>query len=377
MLSPSKAPALPADPIISKQTTTVDPVQARKDQIWIFMETNKIFNIIMLLFILVSTVAFCLETMREMEKYDGFFMAIEIFFVFVFTVEYVARFYSTPQEKMAFVTEFLNIIDFIAIAPFYLEIVYHIYIKSQSIDLDSDSNTTVLRSLRLARLFKFGRYSPELSLVTGAFMRSAASFLMLGFMLTIALVTCSTLMFLAEQGTYNEEKNCYMRTSYDAIPGGWEEESCSPFQSIPQTFWWAITTMTTVGYGDTYPITTTGKVISGFAMLVGILSVALPTTVLGVQFGDSYNAIEEERKRLDIQRNIKGEMKKVELIRYADDFVATKKQIFELREKLDSVALKLCIGPGQESFQRQLKIFGDNVEASAQSITELLDEATN
>merc|ERR1719159_159088 len=76
---------------------------------------------------------------------------------------------------------------------------------------------------------------------------------------------------------------------------------CSPFQSIPEASWWAITTMTTVGYGDTYPITNWGRFIGGLTMIIGILCVALPTTVLGVQFSDAFAAVTEEKAISDLK----------------------------------------------------------------------------
>merc|ERR1719262_1479969 len=88
----------------------------------------------------------------------------------------------------------------------------------------------------------------------------------------------STLMWVTERGTWNWSNQCYAR------PGEAFFNGCSPFESVPLGFWWAITTMTTVGYGDTFPITGAGRVVAGCAMLAGIFCVALPTGILCTEF---------------------------------------------------------------------------------------------
>merc|ERR1719316_821822 len=116
--------------------------------------------------------------------------------------------------------------------------------------------------------------------------------------MVFALIIFSTLIFLVERGVWDAASGCYIRTGDRA---GSLAGLCSPFQSIPEASWWAITTMTTVGYGDTYPITNWGRFIGGLTMIIGILCVALPTTVLGVQFSDAFAAVTEEKAIADLK----------------------------------------------------------------------------
>jgi len=144
------------------------------------------------------------------------------------------------------------------------------------------------------RIFKLGRHSQDLQFIFEGIAGSTTSFILLGFLLLLALVFFSFLLYIFEQGVWDADKQCYVREPYEIHYNG-----CSPYQNVPASFWWAITTLTTVGYGDAFPITPTGRAISGVAMVCGILCVALPTTQLGVEFANLY-----ERGRADRQDRI-------------------------------------------------------------------------
>merc|ERR1719271_789007 len=181
----------------------------------------------------------------------------------------------------------LNLIDILSILPFFIDLFVIYYMHESSYDLD----LRFLRSLRLLRVFKIGRHSSQLSLIGGAMIQSLGSLFMLALCLIFALVIFSTLIFIIERGVWDESQGCYIRTGPRA---GSLDGICSPFEPIPVAAWRAITTMTTVGYGDTYPITNGGRFIGGLTMIIGILCVALPTTVLGVQFSDAFAQVTEE-----------------------------------------------------------------------------------
>lgn len=100
-----------------------------KDWVWIFMETNKTVNLVLLVMIAVSTVALCLETVREFAQYRLLFAIVEIAFVAIFTVEYIVRFWATPQSKFVFMFNFMNLIDLCAVAPFYLELIVELFFR--------------------------------------------------------------------------------------------------------------------------------------------------------------------------------------------------------------------------------------------------------
>jgi len=97
------------------------------------------------------------------------------------------------------------------------------------------------------------------------------------------LIFFSTLLFYAEQlqEDFDRSEREWVYNDHSDKPG-----KVSPFQSVPHTLWWCVVTMSTVGYGDTYPITPTGKLVAGFTMLIGVLILAFPVGVLSVKFGE-------------------------------------------------------------------------------------------
>merc|ERR1719235_1729936 len=193
-----------------------------------------------------------------------------------------------------FVLDPMNIVDILSIAPFFIDLLLVYLNKGQGSNVD----LRVLRALRLMRVFKIGRYSTQLKLISAAMARSMGSLVMLGLCMIFALIIFSTMIFLVERGTWDESSACYVRLGdRTGSLGG----LCSPFQSIPEAAWWAITTMTTVGYGDTYPITNWGRLVGALTMIIGILCVALPTTILGVQFSDNYGKVTEQKARDDLK----------------------------------------------------------------------------
>eukprot|EP00325_Prymnesiales_sp_UTEX-LB-985_P028896 CAMPEP_0174729804 /NCGR_PEP_ID=MMETSP1094-20130205/54375_1 /TAXON_ID=156173 /ORGANISM="Chrysochromulina brevifilum, Strain UTEX LB 985" /LENGTH=375 /DNA_ID=CAMNT_0015931965 /DNA_START=101 /DNA_END=1230 /DNA_ORIENTATION=+ len=161
-------------------------------------------------------------------------------------------------------------IDLLAILPWYLE------------KLLASSHLDALRVLRILRLFRLLRHSNDLKMFVTCISRSLDSFKLLSLFLGFAILIFSSLMWYAERGTLDEDSGLYLRS----------DGSESPFGSIPATFWWSIVTMTTVGYGDVYPVEVAGKLIATVAMIGGILVLALPLSIVGTNF----NAVYEERQ---------------------------------------------------------------------------------
>merc|ERR1719409_739746 len=221
--------------------------------------------------ILASTLFYCLESMPRYEKHERFWLSAEVFFVAVFSVEYLIRFWATPVPKGRWMLEFFNLIDLAAIAPFYIELIAEEITGAQVFPFD----LRVLRVVRVLRLFKAGKYSDDVRLIMGAMYASREALLLLICFLLIAAILFAAIIFTFEQGTWVEEKGCYVR------PG---ESICSPFNSIPEAMYWAITTITTVGYGDTLPTSKVSQVICCLCMISGLLVLALPVTMIGVSF---------------------------------------------------------------------------------------------
>lgn len=206
---------------------------------------SKIFSIFIQVLILVSVVAFSTETIPTLEPQTKFILRIiEWFCVVVFSVEYILRIYVS-EKKLRFIFSFFGLIDLLAILPFYL---------SFGIDLRS---LRALRFLRLFRVFKLVRYNKALDQFIYA-IRSAKEQIFLFIFVTLILI------YFAAVGIYYFEN----------------EAQPEHFSSIFDSLWWAIITLTTVGYGDVYPITVGGRVFTFFILMIGLGIVAIPTGII-------------------------------------------------------------------------------------------------
>ncbi|MFC5196374.1 ion transporter [Bizionia hallyeonensis] len=206
---------------------------------------SKIFAIAIQVLILISVVTFTLETDPDLEPNTRTILrVIEAFSVIIFTFEYILRIY-VADHKRKFIFSFFGIIDLLAILPFYL---------SFGIDLRS---LRALRLLRLFRVFKLVRYNRALNDFIIA-IKSAKEQILLFLFITLILI------YFSAVGIYYFEN----------------EAQPEHFRSIFDSLWWAIITLTTVGYGDVYPITVGGKVFTFIILLIGLGIVAIPTGII-------------------------------------------------------------------------------------------------
>jgi voltage-gated potassium channel len=213
---------------------------------------GKLFDIILLILISLSVTAVILESVKTIrDAYHDFFVDLEWIFTIIFTLEYILRIYSSPNPRK-YITSFYGIIDLLAILPTYLGILF-----------DTSTFLLTIRALRLLRvfrIFKLGRYLKEAAILVKALQSSFHKIIVFfGVVLTMVLVLGS-LLYLIE----GEEHG---------------------FTSIPQSVYWAIVTITTVGYGDIAPETVMGKILASIAMLVGYSIIAVPTGILSVEIG--------------------------------------------------------------------------------------------
>lgn len=184
----------------------------------------------------------------------------------------------------------MNIIDLLAILPYYIELI-----------VDGNASALavirVVRLLRIFRVFKVGKYSKNLKILVKTFAASLDGLYLLAFLVGLGLVLFSTALFYAEQ----------VGQTFDPVNQVWirDDGSESPFQSIIHTFWWCIVTMTTVGYGDMFPVTWLGKIIAGITMLTGVLVLAFPISVLGANFNDQWSEAQKHAKRRRQMRLLK------------------------------------------------------------------------
>lgn len=188
------------------------------------------------------------------------FGQLEIAFISWFTFEYLVRLMSSPQ-KWLFVRSFLNVIDVLAILPFYVEL----GLKNSSEQNFSLAFLRILRLVRVFRIFKLSRHSSGLQILGLTLRKSLRELGLLIFFLAIGVVIFSSMVYYAENG---------------------DEETL--FTSIPDAFWWALVTMTTVGYGDMYPKTLWGKLVGSGCALCGVLAIALPVPVIVSNFDAIY-----------------------------------------------------------------------------------------
>lgn len=215
---------------------------------------GKTFDVLLLVCILLSIVAVLLESVTEIAEVHGTALrAAEWFFTILFTVEYALRLASVGRP-MQYALSFFGIVDLLAIVPTYFSL---IVAGSQSL--------LVIRALRLLRVFrvlKLAHFTGEASMLRAALRASSIKIVVfLGTVLTMVLIIGS-MMYLIE----GEERG---------------------FTSIPQSIYWAIVTMTTVGYGDITPHTVLGKALASMVMILGYGLIAVPTGIVTVEIASA------------------------------------------------------------------------------------------
>lgn len=223
--------------------------------------------------IVLNVLALILETVEPIGgRAAGFFRWFEVFSIAIFSVEYVLRIWSCTESpdyrsplagRLRFARTPLAMVDLFAILPFYVPFL-----------------TIDLRFIRAVRLFpvfrvaKLGRYSTALQKLSRALSASKEQLLAALAILLLLLVLASSLMYYAER-----------------------EAQPEAFSSIPATMWWAIVTLTTVGYGDVFPITGWGRMLASVITILGIGMFALPTGILGAAFVDQLRKQKRDSKR--------------------------------------------------------------------------------
>ena len=212
--------------------------------------------------VIVSVCAVVLETVPDYwARFAPQFMAIEWIAAAIFTIEYALRLWSSPESpawsdrspwraRLAYALTPFAIIDFLTVLPLYLTLVV-------------PGDLRILLLLRLVRFLKLARYSPGMRSLIAALQAErralgASAVIILGVILVMA-----ALMHIAEHAAQPDK-----------------------FGSIPQAMWWAVITVTTVGYGDVVPITVAGKMIASLAALLGFLLLGLPVGIMATAFAE-------------------------------------------------------------------------------------------
>ena len=215
---------------------------------------GRLFDIILLISIGLSVVVVMLETVVSFNANHGkWLIGAEWVFTILFTIEYVLRLISV-KRPLKYVFSFFGIVDLLSIIPTYLTLF------AFSNEAHYLITIRILRLLRLFRIFKMARYIGGANLILMALKASRPKIIVFLFAVLTMATIMGTVMYMVEGGPDS--------------PG---------FSSIPQSTYWAIVTITTVGYGDIAPLTPLGKFLASFAMISGYAIIAVPTGIVGAE----------------------------------------------------------------------------------------------
>jgi voltage-gated potassium channel len=216
---------------------------------------GKLFDIMLLVMIFLSLILVMLQSIPELEaKNREFFYQAEWVITILFTIEYVLRLMAVKKPK-AYATSFYGIIDILSIIPTYL-----------SLFLPLSQYLLVIRSLRLMRvfrIFKLTQFVRESTTIALALKASARRILVFFAFVLIITIVMGSIVYVVESPVNDR------------------------FSNIPQSIYWCIVTITTVGYGDVFPITALGKFLASFIMLLGYAIIAVPTGIVTVELTKS------------------------------------------------------------------------------------------
>lgn len=265
-MNPQKAPE--NSPAESLRQKTFDLLDIRSSTL-----TGKLTDWFLMTLIAVNVFAVIMETEPWFhQKYGTYLYWLEVFSVSIFTIEYVLRLWSCPENpayehftakiaRLKYSVTPMAIIDLIAILPFYLAFITNIDLR-------------FLRVLRLLRIFKLTRYSEAMTTLLKVLKEEINSFAAAIFIMIVIMIIAASGIFLVEH-----------------------DDQPDVFGSIPQAMWWSIVTLTTVGYGDIYPISVMGKIFAAVIMVAGVGLVALPTGILASGFSDNLHRNREKLTR--------------------------------------------------------------------------------
>jgi voltage-gated potassium channel len=234
---------------------------------------NILFDYLIISLIILNVFAIAIETIGNLDpSFNRVLKIFEILSVSVFTIEFCMRIYvsdlthpskSKFKSILKFVLSGYGLIDLFAILPFYIPFIIKIDLRF----------IRVLRLIRFFRILKISRYNTTLKLIGSVIKDKKTELGMTLFVTSLILVIASFLMYHIE-GPIQPDK----------------------FPNVFATLWWAIATLTTIGYGDVYPITGLGKLLSGCIALMGIGLVALPTGIISAGFIGKLNETKSEKK---------------------------------------------------------------------------------
>jgi len=220
--------------------------------------SGKLFDVLLLVFILASVIVVMLETVPEYhDRYYSLFMVLEWVFTIFFTFEYITRIY-TVHRPVKYITSFYGIVDLLSILPAYLGFFF--------VGGNQFMIIRALRLLRVFRIFKLGNFLFEGQIILKALKQSRDKIFVFLFFIMIIVTIMGSVMYIVEHA-YNPN---------------------SPFDSIPKSVYWAIVTITTVGYGDLSPESPLGQFLASIIMIIAYTIIAVPTGIVTAEFSRAY-----------------------------------------------------------------------------------------
>eukprot|EP00756_Hemistasia_phaeocysticola_P005212 Hpha_TRINITY_DN13223_c0_g1::TRINITY_DN13223_c0_g1_i1::g.154586::m.154586/K04877/KCNA4; potassium voltage-gated channel Shaker-related subfamily A member 4 len=226
---------------------------------------------------------------------------VEALTIAIFTLEFGLRVYSTPAQGVFWKNTY-TWIDLLSILPFYLFLLGVVGDKAKGLAV-----LRIVRLARLLRILKVGRHSVGIHLMVLSVRKALLPLLWLWFVLVLAMVLFSALMYQAETmwADLDEEKEKWVRPAdspYD------DAGLVIDIQSIHGALWWAVVTITTTGYGDNVPRTGLGKLVGAMTMMCGVILLAFPTTILTQQFTRVFEEYEERREQQEKRQRIRRKL---------------------------------------------------------------------
>lgn len=235
----------------------------------------KIFDLFIIGLIIINLIMVVADTFTLPEKLSNIMSYLETFSVIVFSIEYILRVWTADlaypdlkpvKARIKYMFSFMALIDLIAILPFYIPFIIKIDLRA----------LRALRTVRLLRMFKMNRYTKALSSIADVFKRKASQLQSSVFVVFLLMLISSILMYQVE---------------HSAQPG--------VFKNAFSGIWWAVATFTTVGYGDIYPVTAAGKVLSALIALLGIALVAVPTGIITAGFMEQIDSKDDKEAEIE------------------------------------------------------------------------------
>jgi len=275
---------------------------------------SKICDVFITTLVLCNILSVILESVSSLQAvYGQYFDLFEFWSVMFFTLEYVLRFWATGatysdhgqkwRGRREYMFGFYGVVDLLAILPFYLQILF------------PGADMRALRILRLVRVLKLSHYNSALEDLFNAVKNEARSFIAALYLLSIAIILTSSLMYYAEGDTQPEH-----------------------FSSIPASMYWAIITLTTVGFGDISPVTWIGQVLATITAFIGVCTVAMLTGIVASSFATQMarrRVVYESQLREAYKDGVLSDEEKKMLLKLRTDFNLSEEQIKSITQQVE------------------------------------------